>query len=143
VPLTFAHPAVPLARLGLPLSALVVGSMAPDFVYSLRLAPRGSFGHTLPGLVLFCLPAGLAVLWAFHRLMKRPLLALGPPPLQRRLAPLPAPFRFLPARRLALVVAGVLMLQRRGIAVPPFYAPGELPVAIPPLPEEGAEAEGA
>lgn len=88
MPLTFAHPAaiVPLTRFGLPLSALVVGSMSPDFLYYLRLAPRGHFGHTLPGLFLFCLPVGLAVLWLFHRWMKGPLLGLLPLQLQRRLA---------------------------------------------------------
>ena len=87
MPLTFAHPAaaVPLRRLGLPLSALVVGSAAPDFLYFLRLAPRGHFGHTAAGLFVFCLPMGLAVLLVFHVFQKRPLAALAPVALQRRL----------------------------------------------------------
>lgn len=94
MPLTFAHPAavLPLAR-RLPFSALVVGSMAPDFLYFLRLAPRGHFGHTLPGLVLFCLPVGAAVLWAFHRLVKRPFVALLPAAMQERLVPAAERFR--------------------------------------------------
>ncbi|MDX1530542.1 MAG: DUF4184 family protein [Rhodothermales bacterium] len=111
MPFTFAHPAaaVPLTRRGLVLSALVVGSMSPDLLYLVHLAPRGTFGHTLPGLFLFCLPAGLAVLWAFHRLMKPPLLRLFPVPLQERLAPHAGAFAFGPAGRLARVAASVLI----------------------------------
>jgi hypothetical protein len=88
VPLTFAHAAavLPLGR-QLPFSALIVGSMAPDLIYFARLAPRGHFGHTLPGLFLFCLPAGLTLLWIFHRLIKRPAYDLAPLAAQRRLAP--------------------------------------------------------
>ena len=109
MPLTFAHPAavLPLARLRLPLSGLVVGSMAPDFVYFVRLAPRGHFGHTLPGLVLFCLPAGLVVLWMFHRLIKRQIAELSPVAAQRRLA---APLLATPFDRpLGIVAAAVLL----------------------------------
>ncbi|MEM1056826.1 MAG: DUF4184 family protein [Bacteroidota bacterium] len=89
MPLTFAHPAavLPLARLRLPLSALVVGSVSPDLIYFVRLAPRGDFGHTLPGLFLSCLPAGLALLWMLDRMLKRPLAELAPATVQRRLAP--------------------------------------------------------
>lgn len=109
MPLTFAHPAaaLPLARLRLPLSALVVGTMAPDFVYYVRLAPRGHYGHTLPGLFLFCLPAGLAVLWLFHRVVKSPLVALSPEAAQRRLAPYVASSPF--DRPLALVAVSILV----------------------------------
>lgn len=94
MPLTFAHPAaiLPLAR-RLPLSALVVGSMTPDVVYFLRLAPRGGFGHTLPGLFLFCLPAGALILWTFHRLVKRPFVALLPVSAQARMMPTTGLFR--------------------------------------------------
>lgn len=108
MPLTFAHLAavVPLARLKLPISALVVGSVAPDLIYFARLAPRGHFGHTLPGLFLLCLPAGLALLWVFHRLLKGPLTELAPSAAQRRLACYlhASPFD----RPLVLVAAAVL-----------------------------------
>lgn len=81
VPFTLSHPAavLPFARKrGLTLSALVVGSMSPDFIYFLRLHPSGHFGHTLPGLFLFCLPAGFGVLWLFHKVLERPLNDLLP-----------------------------------------------------------------
>ncbi len=109
MPLTFAHPAAVLllARLRLPLSALVVGSVAPDLVYFIRLAPRGHFGHTLPGLFFFCLPAGLALLWVFHRLLKHSLAELAPIAAQRRLA---SCIRASPLERpLVLVAAAVLL----------------------------------
>ncbi len=64
MPFTLAHPAAaaPLRRFGLVLSALVVGSMAPDFPYFLPGLPQDKFGHTLAGVFWFCVPAGLAVL---------------------------------------------------------------------------------
>ena len=112
MPLTFAHPiaVVPLARRGLVFSALVVGSMAPDFEYFLRLSTRHSFGHTLPGLFLFSVPAGLVGLWIFHALLKLPLLSLLPESHQRRLLPLAREeFRFGPARRLGLILLSLLL----------------------------------
>jgi hypothetical protein len=81
MPFTLAHPAaiLPLARTRLVFSALVIGSMAPDFPYLLALSTRAQFGHTLPGVFTFCLPAGLIVYWLFHRHLKAPLLACLPP----------------------------------------------------------------
>jgi hypothetical protein len=49
--------------------------MAPDFPYLLALSTRAQFGHMLPGVFTFCLPAGLIVLWLYHRYVKAPLLA--------------------------------------------------------------------
>ena len=40
-------------------SALIIGSMSPDFEYILRLTPTSRIGHTFHGLFLFCLPVGL------------------------------------------------------------------------------------
>jgi hypothetical protein len=89
VPLTTAHAAaaLPLHRwaltLGvrLPLSALVVGSMAPDFEYLLRLEPAGRFGHSPLGLITFCVPLGVAAWWVFEALVAPALLAVVPPAL--------------------------------------------------------------
>ena len=110
MPFTLSHPAasVPLARHGLVLSALVVGSMAPDFAYFTFL-PVSHFSHSLPGLLLFCVPSGLAVLWVFHKLLKRPMLSLLPPSHQRRLTAATNDFSFGPWRRLALIVASLVL----------------------------------
>lgn len=65
-------------------SAVVCGCFAPDFEYFIRLAPRGKFGHTLPGLFLFDLPFGLIMLWLFHRYAKEPLWTWLPEGLRQR-----------------------------------------------------------
>lgn len=74
MPLTIAHPAavVPLRNSGLPFSALLVGSLAPDLEYLFHLSPTGQFGHTIPGLFLFCIPIGLLSLLIFHWIWSPP-----------------------------------------------------------------------
>jgi len=109
MPFTFSHPAaaVPFARCGLVLSALVVGSMAPDFGYFFPLLPDAHFSHTLSGVLLFCVPAGLAVLWLFHTFLKRPALALLPAGHQNRLMAVTGGFSFGPPRRFVLILVSL------------------------------------
>jgi hypothetical protein len=82
MPYACAHPAavIPLSRLlgklAVP-SALAIGSVIPDAWYFLPLLKRTD-SHSLLGLVLFCLPAGLFAYAAFHLICKEPLLALLP-----------------------------------------------------------------
>ncbi len=86
MPFTPSHAlaAAPLwlvARGWLPLSALVVGTMAPDYEFLLRLRPSSIVSHSIVGLVVFCLPAGLAMLAAWELVAREPvrrLLALPP-----------------------------------------------------------------
>jgi len=47
------------------MTALMVGSMAPDFGYFFSHEASRAFTHSWPGLVTFSLPAGLAV-WLFY-----------------------------------------------------------------------------
>jgi len=108
VPLTPAHAAavVPFSRWKsyFWLSPLVVGSMAPDYAYYVFPPPSlRHIGHTPLGLVLFCIPAGLAVLYAFHRFFKRPLVLLLPRPIRAKLWPHCGPFPLMPPRRLAWI----------------------------------------
>src|SRR5579875_1686228 len=66
VPFTPAHTvaALPFRRSRrLDMAALVVGCLSPDFEYFLRGEARGSFGHTLTGLIVLDLPLSLLVLW--------------------------------------------------------------------------------
>lgn len=91
------------------LSALVVGSLAPDFRYFLNLAPRSHIGHSFKGIFIFCLPVGLAVLWIFQRIMKLPLISLAPQSHQQRLVTLAKPFLWGGASRFALIVASLLL----------------------------------
>ena len=85
MPFTLAHAAaaLPFRRTRLILSAVVVGTFAPDFEYFLRLVPGGHFGHTLPGVFVLDLPLSLVVLWLFHTYMREPIMTLLPEPIQR------------------------------------------------------------
>lgn len=91
MPFTFSHPAavIPLYRRfprHLVLSALIIGSMAPDFQYFLPFDVDRRDSHSLPGILWFCLPVGMALYLVFHLLLKRPLLGLLPRSIQIRLA---------------------------------------------------------
>lgn len=110
MPFTLAHTvaALPLRRSRLVLSALVVGTMAPDLEYFVRLKPGGGWGHTIPGALLLSLPFGLVVLWLFHNFAKAPVVALLPNGVQRRLGPCLQPFQFLGLRRFLLIVLSLL-----------------------------------
>lgn len=70
MPLTFAHPAaiLPFSRKSryVNFSAMVIGSMAPDFEYFLRGEPIGEIGHTLTGFVLFNLPLVTFIYFIYH-----------------------------------------------------------------------------
>ncbi|KFN01337.1 hypothetical protein DJ93_1011 [Bacillus clarus] len=61
MPFTFAHPAavIPFCKKQSPyisVTALVLGSMAPDFEYFLHFRPYGSIGYTRLGFFYFNLP---------------------------------------------------------------------------------------
>jgi hypothetical protein len=78
--------------------------MAPDFAYFV-FPPQSlrHVGHTPLGLILFCIPAGLVALYAFHRFFKRPLVLLLPRSVRAKLWPHCAPFPLLPLRRLVWI----------------------------------------
>lgn len=70
MPFTISHAAavLPIHRLGdqrLPLTALMIGSMAPDFGYFLAHQASRELTHGFLGLFIFALPVGLAV-WLFY-----------------------------------------------------------------------------
>lgn len=89
MPFTFAHPAAsvplcrPLGRYGV-LSALVIGSVVPDFSYFMPFPVARARSHDLLGLLWFCMPAGIATYALFHALLARPFLDLLPAPLRVR-----------------------------------------------------------
>ncbi|GAB6139613.1 DUF4184 family protein [Methylosoma difficile] len=91
MPFTVSHAAavLPIPNLlgkHVSLSALIIGSLSPDLPYFLHLF-TGAFSHTLPGIILLCLPLGLACYLLFHGICKRPATALLPDFLSARLAP--------------------------------------------------------
>ena len=91
MPFTFSHPAivVPLARLKprwFSATGLVAGSLAPDFLYFIKMDGSADFGHTLAGIFGFDLPISYLLAFAFHRWVRNPLLVHLPAPLDRKYA---------------------------------------------------------
>jgi hypothetical protein len=118
MPLTPAHAAVaPLLRrltrgfgLTVPMSALVIGTMTPDFAYLIRLTPGSGAWQTPLGLVLNCLTAGLITWWTFRTIIGPALLRLLPPGLGVAAARTVVPgttFRLLPAASVAIILGAV------------------------------------
>jgi len=138
MPFTLAHPAaaVPLRRLlarwGV-LSALVIGSMTPDFAYWLPSRVTRAQSHSLPGLLWFCLPVGLAGYALFHLLLKRPAVLLLPEPLRVRLQPLAFDGPAFPTAPLGPVVASLLAGALTHLAWDSFTHGAEPVVAFFPL----------
>jgi hypothetical protein len=110
MPNPIAHPAasIPFVKAGLVFSALVIGSISPDFGYYIPL-PGPFFMYTIPGLILFDVPVGFVLLWIFHTFVKWPLLSLLPVALQRRLVCSASDFSFGPRRRFGLILLSLLV----------------------------------
>ena len=84
--------------------------MSPDYMYFILPPPSlRHAGHTSWGLVLFCIPAGLAVLYAFHRFFKRPLVLLLPHAVRAKLWPHCGRYRLLPLRRLIRIATLIFL----------------------------------
>lgn len=89
MPFTFAHPAVvvplvrPLGRYGV-LSALVIGSLVPDFSYFMPFPVPRSRTHDFWGLLWFCMPVGVATYALFHAALAAPAIDLLPASLRSR-----------------------------------------------------------
>lgn len=70
MPLTFAHPAavLPFSRKSryIHFTAMVLGSMSPDFEYFLRGQPLGEIGHTFKGFFIYNLPLVAVVYLIYH-----------------------------------------------------------------------------
>ena len=111
MPFTVAHAVLarPLwraARTRLPMSGIVVGSMAPDLEYLAHLDTERTISHLLHGVFLLDLPLALVLLALWHGLIKEPAAAV----VSVRLRP-PidvSPFPFWPLARLGLIVRSIL-----------------------------------
>jgi hypothetical protein len=110
MPYSMAHPAaaVPLTRLGLPLSPLVVGSVGPD-IWTLLGPAMHNFGHTFLGIFLFCVPFGVFSLWCFHRVLKPMFLDLLPADQRQRFTSVAPRFSFGPKRRFCLITSSLVL----------------------------------
>ena len=91
MPLTIAHPVAavplrrPLGRLGV-LAGLVVGSIMADLPLFMPLPLSRNTTHSFPAVLWFCVPAGVLAYLLYDCVLDRPLRALMPEGLARRLA---------------------------------------------------------
>lgn len=91
MPFTFAHPAIVLPfykNRWFSFTALVFGSMSPDFEYFLRMQPYSVYSHTIAGLFFFNLPLVIVISFLFHEVVKGPMLASMPELSRKGLLPL-------------------------------------------------------
>lgn len=93
MPFTPAHPAAVLAlrRLGLPTTALVVGSMVPDLPLFVPVGPGYRVTHSVGGLLTFDVVAGLALLAVWFLALRDAAVDLAPDAVRSRLAPTARP----------------------------------------------------
>ena len=126
VPFTLSHTAaaLPFGRTRLIASALVVGTMAPDFEYFLALKAHDRFGHTLPGILVLTLPVSLLALWIFHAFVKVPAASLLPQGLQSKLSCYLGEFRFSGPGRFLLITFSVLIGIATHVLWDSFTHPG-------------------
>lgn len=113
MPFTLSHPAtvLPFARLlarWRVLSAVVIGSMVPDFGFFLPWQPARFETHSADALITFCLPVGLATYWIFQWLIKWPLIELFPPGAYARWRDFRSPAAVASLRDWVLAACGVL-----------------------------------
>ena len=97
-----------LARLRI-LSAMVIGSMVPDFGYFLPIHPSRVVTHSAVSLLTFSLPVGLTSYWIFQRWMKLPLFNLLPDAAYLRWRPFSAPAALRNPRQWLVAAGGVLV----------------------------------
>lgn len=113
MPFTLSHPAavLPLRRLWhchFDFSALVIGSLTPDFGYYIQRFDVASLAHSFIGSFFICLPFGILLLVAFH-LTRRSVCFLLPSPHRQALMPLCSSSRSFNFRRLALILLCLLI----------------------------------
>ena len=109
MPFTLSHvaAALPLRRMNMIWSAVVIGSVAPDLPYVLGTTKYRMLGHDFPGVLWFTLPASLGALWLFHIAIKRPIVGLLPAGFQHRLHQHLGAFRFGGAPRFAAIAFSI------------------------------------
>lgn len=67
------------------LSALIIGTVVPDWPLYISLSPSYQVTHSLTGLFTTCVPLGFALYLFFHIVLKKPVFELLPQPFRQRL----------------------------------------------------------
>lgn len=90
MPFTLAHPIASylfkfgITRNYLSLTGLILGCMAPDFEYFLRMRMYGEWGHQWSGIVLLDLPVALILALLIHCIIRDPVIQHLPLALKQR-----------------------------------------------------------
>ncbi|MCV2484109.1 DUF4184 family protein [Flavobacterium sp. SH_e] len=89
MPFTFSHPAIilPLKYLSkswFSTTALIIGSLTPDFEYFLRMKVKSDYSHTFAGIFWFDLPLALLLTFIFHNIIRNLLFRNLPSFIQNR-----------------------------------------------------------
>lgn len=89
MPFTFSHPAAVLPLAFIPkkwisVTALVIGSITPDFEYFFRMEQDSYFSHTWAGIFWFDIPLALLLVYLFNVLIRKELIENLPVFLNRR-----------------------------------------------------------
>ncbi len=92
MPLTFSHPAIILPAKYLPekwvsMTALIVGSVTPDFEYFIRLREESFYTHTLAGMVCLDLPVALLLTFIYHYIVRNLFICNIPGFFRKRFSP--------------------------------------------------------
>jgi len=89
MPFTLTHTlaVLPIAhrQTALPVTALLIGAMVPDWSLFVPFGPHYRVTHTPAGLLTACLPLGFVLFLVFNGLYRRALIELAPARLQCRL----------------------------------------------------------
>jgi hypothetical protein len=80
MPFTPAHASIvlPLLRLRpqhVSATALVIGSVAPDFEYFLKMSVSSQYSHTMLGILYFDIPFTIVLAFLFHEVVKKNLIS--------------------------------------------------------------------
>ncbi|WP_066759576.1 DUF4184 family protein [Crocinitomix algicola] len=79
MPFTFCHPAIilPLTKISknkISATGLVIGSMAPDFEYFIKMKMEKIHGHTFEGILYFTLPLTILLSIIYHKFVRDHLI---------------------------------------------------------------------
>lgn len=83
MPFTFAHPAIFIPfgskiKTKLSATALIIGSMVPDFEFFLKMKTGENIGHHWYGVLLFDIPLAIICCYVFHLLLRDMLINQSP-----------------------------------------------------------------
>jgi hypothetical protein len=83
MPFTFAHPAIFIpfeskTKMKLSATALIIGSMIPDFEFFLKMRTGENIGHHWYGVLLFDIPLSIICCYVFHNLLRNMLIDQSP-----------------------------------------------------------------